>query len=55
MESDEWEWPGRRTYIHYIAMFLSKYVNRAAMEFDGGAAGNANMDDLHDTVPVKVC
>ena len=36
MEFDAGEWPERGTYIHYIAMSMSNYANRAAMEFGGG-------------------
>ena len=35
MEFDAGERPESGTYILYIAMFMSNYVNRAAMEFDG--------------------
>ena len=36
MEFNAGERPERGAYIHYIAMSMSNYVNRAAMEFDGG-------------------
>ena len=36
MEFDAEERAEGGTYIHYIAMSMSNYVNRAAMEFGGG-------------------
>ena len=36
MEFEAEERPESGTYIHYIAMSMSNYVNKATMEFNGG-------------------
>ena len=48
-----------KAIMHYMTLSLSKYVNRAAMEFDIGewpeGSGRKDEHTLHGTVPVKVC
>ena len=49
------EWSGRKDVIHYMVLSLSKFVDKAAIEFDGEKRPERKDEHtVHGTIPVNV-